>query len=420
MRHFLTPMLLIVATGAYAGDSAPTITTGPGGDPGYTELSETSLQRAVDALRDCGGRIVIGPGDYQLLAGIRIDRFSSNLEIEGKPGARLVLAPAPTTRLVTRALAGQTHLKVESNFGFPTGQYVELMSADGELVNANVHKLDGGDSIVIASGLNRDMPAGTPVMLTVNGIGLYSSRNVTIANLEIDMQRDQQPFAPRNHSRHCAIMVSAPYTHGQGARSQSRNIRIWGCTLSNAWGRGVAFYACEDCEVIGCGVDNVHEEGIDVDHYCRRIKVSQNTVSRAEKAAIEINDASDCSITANRIGNSQLGIKIWHYEPVKMKRHNQGNLFVDNHIVNCAQNTFWMGPEVNRNVIAHNSMERSGSFLLRGNANLLIDNGEVIDDGANNILHDEAPFRVWSSSRRAARGSRDPHRTTVSRGGWET
>lgn len=388
MRNQLLTILLLFAGNLQAAESGRVLTIGPGGDGGYTALHESSLQRAIEELRETGGRIVVNPGEYKLVAGISLSRWTSKLEIEGNPGARLVLAPAPCTELTASAAVGEATIKVASTTGLAIGQFVEFMDESGQLVNAKVTSLDGTDSLTISPALKTAMSAGTPVMLTVNGVLIYSSANITLSHLEIDMQREKQPYAPRNHSRHCAIMIAGPYQHGKGPLQTSSRVRVHGCILRNAWGRGVAFYASKDCEVIGCTVDNVHEEGINIDHYCRNMVVSQNRVSRVDKAAIELNDATDCSISGNEISDSTIGMKIWHYPPVAtMDRHNQGNMFVDNSVAHCTTNAFWMGREVTHNVLAHNKFVNSGAVQLLGDNNLIIDSGKVSDDGRANIEH---------------------------------
>jgi hypothetical protein len=337
------------AVAGFAWAEPRTITVDPG------EASGAAIQRAIDGLRQSGGRIELTHGRYDIDRGLRLDRVK-NIEIIGGTDTTLVFRPAPLTRMTRPVGKGAVVLEVEATDRFYRGAICEIY--DGQrvyLADARVAAVAAG-RLELASPLTADIPAGASIMLLENVIQGYLIEDIRIANLRIDVQGRAQPAYPRNHSRHCGIFISGRYSYAGGAQAYSRNITIENVTVLDAPHRGVAFYATLDSRVLQCTVEDAGAEAINIDHFCRRFQVKRNTVRRS-KVGVEINDGSDVLVEGNQIIECDTGIKIWRYEPCVMQDANTRNKLTGNVVGRPGRYGIWLGRSVAGNTIMHNTIE---------------------------------------------------------------
>lgn len=383
-----------------------TITVGPSGDDGYTETSEKSIQIAIKALKYNGGKIVLTPGTYKISRPIYFQKtkYNQSISIVGGKGVKLIFDVAPHSTIKFDTAIGATQIILEDNAGF-YGEVVGFFDKDGKPLKCStrVAAVKPGGLIRLKYPLKQNLPAGTHVMILSNLFSLSGGvENITLYGLEIDMQRDKQPFRVRNHGRHSAIFVYAKWGY-DGVKKFSRNIRIENCTIRNVSQRGIAFYAAQDCIVKNCLIENTGGEAIDIDHFCRRIKITNNILRNGDLTGIEINNGSDCIVTNNRIDGYPIGIYVWHYQRCKMKEANRRNVIIGNVIRNSGKHAILFGIEVNENTISGNIIDvvkTSSAISVLGNNNLIVGNqiwnalkGELSVKGKENILKGKPLFR---------------------------
>jgi hypothetical protein len=370
---------------------------GPGGESGFEETSSDSIQRAIDRLARTGGTIMLASGQYSIRRTITI-RAGKELTLQGATGARLVLDIAPASSLATPAAAGDFRIRLADSTGFAPGHEIELLRDSPRVpLSGRIARVDADGTVTLAKALTDFAAAGTPVMTTENVIGILDEAdNVTLSNLEIDLQRNLQPFAPINHTRHCGIFVAGNYNYARGASTYCRRVRILDCRISNAHHRGIAMYATTDSEISRCRIENTTAEAIDIDHYCQRIAVTGNVMSNGQMSGIEINDGSDNLIARNIIDGYPVGINCWWYPPCLMPEANQRNIITENTIRNSLKNAISFQRNTERNSITKNTIEgvaRSYGILMMGDRSLIEDNriggaphGDIRDGGTGNVV----------------------------------
>jgi hypothetical protein len=373
------------------------IHVGPGGESGFEEASGDSIQRAIDRLARTGGTIMLAPGQYRIRKTISI-RGGKGLTLQGATGTRLVLDIAPASSLAAPAAAGDLRVRLANAAGFAPGHEIELLRDSPKVpLNGRIARVDADGTVTLVKALADPAPAGTPVMTTENAISvLDEADNVTLANLEIDLQRDRQPFAPINHTRHCGVFVAGIYNYAKGVRSYCRGLRILDCRISNAHHRGIAMYATTDSEISRCRIENTTAEAIDIDHYCQRIRVTGNVLSKGQMNGIEINDGSDNLIARNVIDGYPIGINCWWYPPCLMPEANQRNVITENTIRNSLKHAILFQRKTERNSITRNTIEGvEGSYgiLMMGDRSTIEDNrisgapnGDIRDGGTGNVV----------------------------------
>ena len=368
---------------------------GPGGDDGFEEASSDSIQRAIDRLARTGGTIRLAPGQYRVRQTILI-RAAKGLTLQGAAGTRLVLDVAPASSLAAPAAKGDLRIRLANAAGFSPGHEIELLRDSPKVpLIGRIARVEADGALTLVKPLADPAPAGTAVMVTENAINvLDEADNVTLSNLDIDLQRDLQPFAPINHTRHCGIFVNGIYNYANGVRSFCRGVRILDCSIKNAHHRGIALYATTDSEITRCRIENTAAEAIDIDHYCRRIQVTGNVLRNGQMNGIEINDGSENLIARNVIEGYPVGINCWWYPPCLMPEANQQNVISENTIRNSIKNAILFQHNTERNRITRNvieGVERSYAIQMMGDRSLIEDNrisgapnGDIRDGGIGN------------------------------------
>jgi len=395
LQSWVWASVLLAAWTAAAAESQPTgrTSTAPGmvirvrqdAEGDMQGDSDEVLQKALDRLqKEGGGTLRIGPGVWRLHRGLSV-RNVRGLRIIGEPGAILKAASQPGAHTRTPAEKGARSLEVDNPAFFKAGMAVELHTPGRAVtapsgktfrqpfIMARVQRIDGA-RLVLDRPLPVQAPAGVIVLGVFNGITIHSpAEDVLVANLTIDMNRDAWPVAPKNHTYHCCIFASGPYSYNKGPTGPAvERLRIIGCELRNAHHRGVAFYSVRHSGVYDCTIENTSAEGIDLDHFCTHCEAVNNTLRHVRN--IELNDASYCLVSGNLIDSPSVGIVIWQW--CKLPDLNVGNLACDNRIHRSGGHGIYLQRGADRNLILGNRIKAAEGLgvLVEGRNNILIEN----------------------------------------------
>jgi len=340
------------------------ITVGKGGSKGFEKMNGATIQKALDIIKTTGGRIVLKPGKYLLERTIMLEQSQNKIEIIGEPNASLVMDIMPTLILSRPCKKDDRFLVLEKVEKVAVGDRIEMQIPENTEGYSVIIESINKDTVFLKSPANFTLPIGTvinPATLP-NAIKLYNHvENVSISNIEIDLQSDKQPFEPKNHSTGCGIFVESPYTYAEGPSADfCRNLTITNCHIHDCAFRGIAFYVVKDSFISNCQIENIgkraqYSEAIDLDHYCEGIVVSNNKL-KTGNVGIEFNDAANSKAIGNEIDDFDIGIRCWWWEPTKkMENMNSGNLVQKNIFKNYRNNAIWFGKNCHNNTITENT-----------------------------------------------------------------
>jgi len=187
-----------------------------------------------------------------------------------------------------------------------------------------------------------------------------------------------------NHTYHCAVKVSGPYSYERGPTGPAvEHFRIANCTIKNAHHRGVAFYSVCHSGVYDTRIENTAAEGIDFDHFCYHCEAVGNDLRNCRN--IELNDASYCLITRNKMTRCSAGIVVWQW--CKQGGLNVHNMIVGNHIVESRSDGIRCQTGADHNMISRNTVKnaRGTGIVVAGVQNTIVGNA-VEGSGAHGIL----------------------------------
>ena len=330
---------------------------------------EATIQSAIDRLNKVGGgRILLDPGDYVLRRGLRfVD--ARNISLVGRRGTRFVLAPQIQARTAADANAGDRIVELESMPPLAEGMRCEAhapgrgyQSPDGKqhvcpYSNFTIGSIEG-KRITTLQPLRYALPKGTVVIQTYNGI-LMTGRTygICIENIDIDMNREQWPVAPLNHTDHCCIFANAAYDYKKGLLGPPiEKIVVRDCVLRNSHHRGIAWYGVARGTITGCRVEHTDAEGVDLDHFCRFCEVKDNRILDGS-AGIELNDASECVVQGNRVEDCGRGLNLWRW--CEGDDLNVRNQFVGNQILRSRGDAIFCGPRTSLTTLRNNRIDQA-------------------------------------------------------------
>lgn len=163
--------------------------------PGFTNLS---IQMAIDALEECGGKVLLDPGIYQITAPVRL---KSNIALVGS-GDETVLKrdKGIQSRFVVDADFGELKLTVENPEGFEIGMKVQVSdnpnSSCWDVSSAYI--TDIKDNVIyIDKGLIRDYRSDLNGLISnaSSVIEVIEAENSSVSKMVIDGMRSENFFA---------------------------------------------------------------------------------------------------------------------------------------------------------------------------------------------------------------------------------
>ncbi|MEA3463155.1 MAG: tRNA (N6-threonylcarbamoyladenosine(37)-N6)-methyltransferase TrmO, partial [Bacteroidota bacterium] len=217
---------------------------------GYTNQS---IQFAVDALEETGGKVILNSGYYTIAAPVRL---KSNIQLIGS-GEETVLKrdKGVQTRYVVDADFGELKLTLENTDGFEIGMKIQVTDDSNKgcwnVSAAYITDIEN-DVIYIDKGLIRDYRSDQNGLISnaSSVIEVIEAENSSISNLVIDGNRGENFFADGCNSAGILILRSAWITM-DGVRVKDFN------------GEGISWQTTEhitvkNSEISGSGNTGLH------------------------------------------------------------------------------------------------------------------------------------------------------------------
>ncbi len=320
----------------------------------------------------------------------------------GQQGTLLKLADQIHTTLAAEAKQGDSRLVLASVEGLREGDTLEVQSAgrtdsfsgfQQKFFHCRVKALRDRE-VELTGKLRYGAPAGTALVRVQNlfAIGGQTS-NLTLQGLELDGNRREGDRRVINHTHHCGIFASGPYSYTDGPKPEHpTRIRVLDCRLRHFFHRGIAFYNVTDAVIANCTIEDTGAEAVDFDHFCVNCHALSN-IARRCGVGVEINDASDCLVCHNSIEECGWGVHIWRW--CKHEWLNRGNVVMKNSIRNARQAGIALGKGTDSNWVIGNTVEGSkrAGLVLDGDAchisaNVIHNNpgGGLVVSGARNVI----------------------------------
>ncbi len=163
--------------------------------PGF---NNQSIQFAIDAIEKTGGTVHLNPGQYEVSAPVRL---KSNVVLTGS-GKETILrrGKGVQTRYTVDADYGELKITVENSDGFEIGMKVQVTDDEksGCWDVSTAYITDISDQVIyIDKGLIRDYRSDLNGLISnaSSVIEVIGAKNVSISNLVVDGNRDENFFA---------------------------------------------------------------------------------------------------------------------------------------------------------------------------------------------------------------------------------
>lgn len=382
---------LLVLAGAlvpgpfHAAEPHPILVVAQDGSGDFSGRTEQSIQSAVDAARDHGGgTVVLRPGTYTLRQGLDL-AGRNGVHLQGGEGVILKMAPQRIATVASDVPVGARTIPLETAIEFVRGSRIEIratgrtnISPSGKkhiipYVMTAVNRMEG-NMLHVQAPLKYAIPKASKLSMVFNAVSVRGTTvDLTLSGLTIDLNRDEWPLPPLNHTYHCGVFAGGPYSYEKGPTGPPiERFRIFDCTIGNAHHRGIAWYSVCHSTVVGCTIENTDAEGIDLDHFCYYSEVVGNDVRNCRN--IELNDASYCLVAENRIGNCGAGIVIWQW--CKLPDLNVRNMIIGNTIHGAKGVGIHCRADADRNTIRGNTIigSKGAGIRLEGAENSVVAN----------------------------------------------
>lgn len=334
-------------------------------------LTEAEIQGFInEAIKAGGGEVVIPPGTHLITKGLVI-KDAKNLRLAGLDAEACVLKlpPLAFAESAAETSAGSDRISISRQQNLAPGMRLHI-EAPGEIdsftkkpkpyVLALVKAVEGG-AILLKEPLKFPVPARTmireenaPNLIEVRG----TSEGVRIEKLTIDGGRTDTDPPVRGHAQLCGVFAQGPYSYEKGPTGPKvKGLTVSRCIIRNCLGRGVAFYSVEESLVEDCTIMDTNDEAVDLDHFTAKSIVRHNHIARS-LVGVELNDASDCIVSANEFRHCKTGINLWRW--CKMPELNKGNRIENNLFEDTAGNAVQISGETGGNSVIGNEITRSG------------------------------------------------------------
>ena len=347
-------------------------------------LTDKEIQGYIDeAIKAGGGEVVIPPGVHDITRGLVI-KDAKNLRLIGLDADTTVLKLPPlafaetaadtatgSDRIVTRRLQNlvpEMRLHIEAD-----GEIDSFTKKPKPYVLAVVKAIEG-NTILLKEPLKFAVPAkalirhdDAPNLIEIRG----TSEGVRIEKFTLDGGRVDGDPPVRGHAQLCGVFSAGPYSYEKGPTGpRVKDVAVARCIIKNCHGRGVALYSVEAPVVEDCTIMDTTDEAIDLDHFTIKAVVRHNHISRC-LVGVELNDASDCLVSANEFRNCTTGINLWRW--CKQPGLNEGNTIENNLFQDTAGNAVQISTGTAKNSVLRNEIIRSGrnGITLAGSAQIV-------------------------------------------------
>lgn len=264
MKKLVILALLIISFGLFAQESmeadalvTPRIATRElsvgGDDADLSAYNKQSIQYAIDALEETGGRVFLNPGLYVISSPIRL---KSNVHLVGSGDETILQRDRGVqTRFVVDADFGELKLNVESTDGFEVGMKIQVNDDpnNGCWNVSTAYITDIVDDVIyIDRGLIRDYRSDLNGLISNASsiVEVIEAENSSISNLVIDGMRNENYFADGCNSAGILIL-------------RSRQVTVDGVHVKDFNGEGISWQITEhitvkNSEISGSGNTGLH------------------------------------------------------------------------------------------------------------------------------------------------------------------
>jgi len=309
------------------------------------------------AQQDGGGTIHIGPGEYLVRRGFKL---TSGITIKGTK--QTVLKLASPVIVTEAAKQGQDCILVDDTSELTADTRVEIYpppvmkafpDTDKSEYRAAIREIEQG-KLILSGQIPHVIPENSRVgygsnLFFVGG----SEKNIRVENLVLDGGRKKGVLMP-GHCRRCALLAHGIWSYSEGPTAPPiENVQVIGCHIRNCYGRAVAMYSVVRGKVEDCLIEDIDDEGIDLDHFCYHCQVTGNTVKRSG-TGVTINDASYCTIQDNRFEDCGVGVTMWWWYQCPQENLNVENVIKNNVITSPKKAGISLGKKCLRNKIIGN------------------------------------------------------------------
>lgn len=371
-------------------------------------LTDKEIQGYIDeAIKAGGGEVVIPPGVHEITRGLVI-KDAKNLRLIGLDAeiCTLKLPPLAFAETAADTSAGSDRIVTTRLQNLVPDMRLHI-EADGEIDSFTkkpkpyvlaVVKAIEGNTILLKQLLKFPVPANAmirhadaPNLIEVRGV----SEGVRIEKLTLDGGRIDTDPPVRGHAQLCGVFVQGPYSYEKGPTGpRVKDVTVARCIVRNCHGRGVALYSVEAPVVEDCTIMDTTDEAVDLDHFTIKAVVRHNHIARS-LIGVELNDATDCIVSANEFRQCKTGINLWRW--CKQPGLNEGNRIENNLLQDTAGNAVQIATGTTKNSVLGNEIIRSGrngitlageGQIVRGNT---ISASKMKDVAINAGAHEISP-----------------------------
>ena len=364
--------------------------------PAAHALTEAEIQTFInEAIKAGGGEVLIPPGTHMIHKGLVI-KDAKKLRLIGLDAERCVLKlpPLAFAEVKEAAPVGSTRILCTRLQNIPPGMRLQI-EADGEIepftkkprpYHLAIVQAVEGSVLVLQEPLKFPAPVGTmirdsraPNLIEVRG----SSDFVGIEKLTLDGGRVEGDPPVRGHAQLCGVFASGAYTYEGGPKQLVKDIQVSRCIIQNCHGRGIAYYAAEGGKIEDNVIMDCTDEAIDLDHFTIKTVVRHNHAARC-LVAVELNDASDCIISANEFMHCGTGINLWRW--CKQPGLNEGNQITGNTFLQMKGNSIQIGQGTANNIFTDNDITSSGkNGIIINSGKQVIERNRISGSGLKDI-----------------------------------
>jgi len=352
----LVPLFLVSPKALTADDAGSAIVVSREGKGDFNGNDERPILAAIKkAQRDGRGTIRIQPGEYLIRRGFKL---TSGITIKGTK--QTVLKLASPVVVTEAAKQGQDYILVDDTSELAADTRVEIYppptmkvfpDTDKSEYRAEIWEIERG-KLILSGQIPHVIPENSRVGYGSNLFFIGGSeKNIRVENLVLDGGLKKGVSMP-GHCRRCGIWS---YSEGPTA-PPIENVQVIGCHIRNCYGRAVAMYSVVRGKVEDCLIEDIDDEGIDLDHFCYHCQVAGNTVKRSG-SGVTINDGSYCTIQDNRFEDCGVGVTMWWWYQCPQENLNVENVIKNNVISSPKKAGISLGKKCFRNKIIGNVVE---------------------------------------------------------------